>query len=106
MNNLISIFMNYKINRLVEYGVFVVQKDTPFIRQVFTGYFSTYVDNYYYNIFNTVEEEKFNEKNLKLEFKGIKEEMLDDYRAYELQVSNEEYSENRNAIEDLHDIEY
>ena len=97
--------MNYKINRLIEYGLFVCKKDTPFIRQVWKGYFSTYVDNYYYGIFNTVEdEEHYSEKVLKLEFKGIMEEMLYDYRAYELQVSNQEYQENRHTIEDYSEL--
>ena len=98
--------MNYKINRLIEYGLFVLGKDTPFIRQVLKEYFSTYVDNYYYGIFHTIDDERYNEKNLKLEFKGIMEEMLDDYRALELQVSNEEYNENRKIIEDLNEIAF
>ena len=106
MNNLITIFMNYKVNRLVEYGVLAVKEDTPFIRQIFHGYFSTYVDNYYYSVFHTVEEERYNDKNLKLELKGIMEEMLDDYRAYELQVSNAEYALGRQRIGELHDISY
>lgn len=106
MDNLISIFMNYKTNRLIEYGLFVLGKDTPFIRQVFKGYFGTYVDNYYYGIFHTIEDTHYNEKNLKLEFKGIMEEMLDDYRALELQVSNTEYNENRKIIEDLNAISF
>ena len=106
MDNLISIFMNYKINRLVEYGLFVLGKDNPFIRNVFTEYFSTYVDNYYYGIFHTIDDTHYNEKNLRLEFKGIMEEMLDDYRAFELQVSNQEYNENRKIIEDLNEFAF
>ena len=104
MDNLISVFMNYKINRLIEYGVFACHKDTPFIRNVLKEYFSTYVDNYYYEIFHTVDDDHYTERNLKLEMKGIMEEMLDDYRAVELQVSNEEYQENRQIIEQLYDL--
>ena len=104
MNNLITVFMNYKIDRLTEYGVFLMQQDTEFIRQVFREYFRVYVDNYYYGIFHTIDNGKYNEKNLKLEFKGIMEEMLDDYREYELQVSNQEYADNRKLICDLNPI--
>ena len=53
--------MNYKINRLIEYGVFAFGKDTPFIRNVLKEYFSTYVDNYYYGVFNTIDDERYNE---------------------------------------------
>ena len=104
MNNLITVFMNYKIDRLTEYGVFLVQQDSEFIRQVFKEYFRVYVDNYYYGIFHTIDNGKYNEKNLKLEFKGIMEEMLDDYREYELQVSNKEYADNRKLICDMNPI--
>ncbi len=96
--------MNYKTNRLIEYGLFVLGKDTPFIRQVFKGYFGTYVDNYYYGIFHTIDDNHYNEKNLKLEFKGIMEEMLDDYKSYEFIVSNEEYKNNCDMIRDLNPI--
>ncbi len=107
MDNLISVFMNYKIDRLTEYGVFAYQEDSEFIRYVFHQYFGVYVDNYYYNIFQTIEEEtSYSDENLKLEFKGIMEEMLDDYREYELQVSNEEYSHNQKVIRELNPICY
>ena len=104
MNNLISVFMNYKVNRLIEYGVLCYEKNTPFIRNVFQSYFQTYIDNYYYGVFNTLEEENYNRRNLKLEFTGIMEEMLYDYQEYEHQVSSEEYVENQKIIKDLRDI--
>ena len=106
MENLITTFMNYKINRLVEYGIFLCQKDNKFIRQVFEAYFRTYVDNRYYGIFNTIDDGPFNEKNLKLEFNGIMEEMLIDYKAFELKVSNSEYSNNQSVIRHLNSIAY
>ncbi len=104
MENLINVFMNYKVDRLVEYGVFLFNQDLPFIREVLQHYFQTYVDNYYYQVFHTIDDDHFTEKNLKLEFTGAKEEMLDDYREYELQVSNEEYSTNQGYIRDLEKV--
>ena len=96
--------MNYKINRLTSYGVLIYHENSFFIKQVFKAYFKTYVDNYYYEIFNTISEKIYNEDNLKLEFQGVMEEMLDDYMVYELQVSNEEYQANRGTISELKDI--
>ena len=104
MDNLINVFMNYKINRLTSYGVLIYHENSFFIKQVFKAYFKTYVDNYYYEIFNTISEKIYNEDNLKLEFQGVMEEMLDDYMVYELQVSNEEYQANRGTISELKDI--
>ena len=105
MDNLISVFMNYKINRLIEYGVFAYQENSDFVREVFLKYFTVYVDNYYYGIFHTIEgEATYNAKNQKAELKGIMEEMLVDYRDDELNVSNEEYTHNRKVIHDLKDL--
>lgn len=102
MNNLINVFMDYKINRLTEYGVLIYGEDTPFIRQIFNAYIRTYIDNYYYGVFNTIEDgSRYNERNLELEFTGIMQEMLNDYRIYELQVSNQEYKEGRDKIQRL-----
>ncbi len=104
MNNLISLFMNYKIQRLVEYGIFLLDDDSPFLRKVLKEYLSVYVDNYYYNIFYTIDDNSYNEDNLKKEFQGIMEEMLQDYRQYELEVSNEEYASNVHFIHTLKDF--
>ena len=104
MDNLINVFMNYKINRLTNYGVLVYHENSIFIKQVFKAYFKTYVDNYYYGVFNTIDDKEYNEENLKLEFIGVMHEMLDDYMIYELQVSNEEYAYNRGIISELKDI--
>ena len=104
MDNLINVFMNYKINRLIKYGTYIYDDDSDFVSKCFKAYFRTYVDNYYYGVFNTIEENVYNQRNLKLEFKGIKEEMLADYAGYELQVGNLEYVENRKIISELLDI--
>lgn len=104
MNNLITVFMNYKLNRLIEYGVVVYQNESPFIRGVFGSYFQTYIDNYYYGIFNTIDDGTYSEETLKTEFDGIMEEMLYDYQEYEKKVSQEEYQNNVRIIKELKDI--
>ena len=104
MNNLITIFMNYKIERLVEYAIFLYKEDTPFLRNVFHEYFSVYVDNYYYGIFHTIDDTKYTKENLEKEFTGIMQEMLYDYLEYELVESNEEYQKHVNLIKELREI--
>ncbi len=105
MNNLITVFMDYKINRLISYAEFLMEKDDEFTHNVFYEYFHTYVDNYYYHIFHTIDDDsEYSISNLKLELKGIMEEMLYDYKEYELSVSNEEYKEHCQLIIDLNPI--
>ena len=103
---LIDIFISYKTNCLIKYGLLIYNKDNKFIKDVFATYFKTYIDNYYYDIFHTVDVLEFNEEVLKKEFIGCMEELLDEYRNYELQVSNEEYSNNVKIIKELKDISY
>ena len=106
MDNLITVFMNYKVNRLIEYGVFLYQKDSFFIRDIFMNYFQTYIDNYYYGVFNTIDDEHYNRRNLKLELSGMMEELLYDYQDCESKVSPEEYHENQKIIRELKDISF
>lgn len=100
MNNLITVFMNYRINRLITYGT-IIYEDTKFTRTVLKGYFTTYIENYYYGVFSTVESNSFTPDILDKEFLGVMEDMLDDYRVYELVASNEEYKNNRETIKEL-----
>lgn len=105
MNNLITVFMNYKVNRLVAYAKFMTENQDDFVQSVFREYFQTYVDNYYYHVFHTIDDdEEFSIDNLKKELKGIMEEMLYDYRSYEFVVSNEEYQSHCKAIRELNPI--
>ena len=106
MNNLIDIYMSYKTNCLIEYTLVIYNKENSFIKKVLQEYFNIYIDNYYYNIFHTIDNCKYNLNNLKLEFNGIMEEMLDEYKAYELEVSNNEYSKNIKIIKELNEISF
>ena len=98
VNNLISVFMNYKINRLVEYACLIYQRHDDFAKDVFRMYFKTYVDNYYYGVFDTIENGTYSIENLSLELEGAMKELLHNYLEFELEVSNSEYSENVNFI--------
>ena len=98
--------MSYKTNYLIEYTLVIYNKENSFIKKVLQEYFNIYIDNYYYNIFHTIDNCKYNLNNLKLEFNGIMEEMLDEYKAYELEVSNNEYSKNIKIIKELNEISF
>lgn len=106
MKNAIAVYLNYKKMRLTEYGVFLLNEDTPFLRDVLTYYFETYIDNYYYHIFHTVDTDNYNKKILKEELEGIMKEILYDYKPYELEVSNEEYASNEKLIQKARDLVY
>ena len=101
MNNLITVFLNYKVSRLAAYGTLIYNEDSDFINRIFKNYFQIYVDNYYYGIFHTVDDGVYNKDNLKLEFDGIEKEMLEEYLDFELLVSNEEYTKNINDIKEI-----
>jgi len=98
--------MNYQIKQLIAYATLIYGDERDFVKTCLEGYFKNYIDNYYYEIFHTVEQGVYNEEVLRLEFKGIMEEMLDDYLEFELQVSNEEYTRNCRAIQELRDIAF
>lgn len=104
MDNLITVFMNHKINSLIKYGKLIYNRDDKFTNECLKAYFSTYIDNYYYNIFHTLNFDYYDDNNLELEFQGLMEEMLDEYLVYELQVSNSVYSKNVNCIKELKNI--
>ncbi len=106
MENLIHTFFQYKINRLTEYGIILYQEDSAFLRKVFSRYFHTYVDNYYYGIYHTLDTSCYSDENLKEELQGMMVELLDDYRAFELDVSNDEYCYNQKRIRELKDFSY
>ena len=42
MKNLIDIFISYKTNYLIKYGLFIYNKNNKFIKDVFATYFKTY----------------------------------------------------------------
>ena len=105
MNNLINAFMEFKINYFLNCTKLLYNNNHKFIIKCMKGYFRTYIDNYYYYTYNTIDSNsEYSEENLQKEMKGIMEEMLDDYSDFELIDSNEIYSSNKNSIVELKDI--
>ncbi len=107
MSNLANIYMVYKTNCLIQYGLVIYNKNSKFIKDVFRAYFKTYIDNYYYDTFNTIDDgSRANLKNLDKEFDGCMEELLYDYQEYELMVSNKEYDLNVSIIKELRNVSF
>ncbi len=106
MDNLINVYMNYKVNHLIKCGILLYGRDSKFIRKVFAGYIRTYIDNYYYETFNTIDDNKFTLDNLYKEFTGIRTDMKMEYKDREILDSNIEFYDNNKTIDELRDITY
>ena len=93
--------MKYLTKTLVKVAL-VCFKDESFVESKVERYVTTYIDNRYYNIFHTVDDNSsYNLKVLEEEFNGLTVELLDEYSDYELIDSNEKYSENVEIIKNL-----
>ena len=106
MDNLINVYMNYKVNHLTKCGVLIYGRDSRFIRKVFDGYIRTYIDNYYYETFNTIDDNVFNLDNLYRELSGIRTDMKMEYKDREIIDSNIDFYDNNKTIDELRDISY
>lgn len=104
--DLISKYMNYKVKLLTDCGlIFFPDYNKKFLREAFNSLFATYINTYYYHILDTLEYDiDFNQDTLKKEYEGKKYEILEDFAVDELVLSNEEYTKNINAIDDIIDI--
>lgn len=106
MDNLINVYMDYKVNHLTKCGITIYGRNSSFIRKVFDGYIRTYIDNYYYGTFNTIDDNKFSLDNLYRELSGIRVDMKMEYKDREILDSNIEFYDNNKTIDELRDISY
>lgn len=104
--DLITEFLNYKIKRLRGFAsLFFVGYNTSFVSYNLTRFFETYINTHYYHILATLDSsDSYDLDTVYEEFLGLKEELLDIYSGYELEVSDEEYKNGRLAISDMVDI--
>lgn len=91
-DNLVTIYMNYKISRLVEYGMLIMHSSDLFLKEVLEKYLKNYVNSCYYFIFDTVNSKIYNEKIMLEEIEGKRLEILDELSNYELIDSNDLYT--------------
>lgn len=104
--DLITEFLNYKIKRLRGYAsLFFVGYNKKFVSYNLTRFFETYVNTYYYHLLATLDNADIYDMNTVYEeFVGLKEELLDIYSGYELEISDDEYKNGKLAINDMVDI--
>ena len=103
-DNLVVIYMNYKINYLLKYGLLIMHSTDEFLSECLKNYLKTYVNSCYYLIFDTVNSKVYDDKVMREEIEGKRLEMLDDLSNYELIDSNEEYKNKKNYINDCSKI--
>lgn len=97
-DNLVEIYMNYRINRMLKYGLTIMHSDDSFLSECLSNYLRTYINSSYYRIFDTVSTNNYDDKVLLEEIEGKRLEMLDDLSNYELIDTNEVYEEKIKTI--------
>ena len=99
-DNLMDCYMNYKASRLKKYGLVIMHSHDEFLEEVLEKYIWTYINCYYYKIFDTSRVENSSDDVIKVELEGKRLEMLDELSIYELIDSNEVFELKRDFIND------
>ena len=104
--NVITGFLNYKINYLTQCGLlFFEELDRNFILKHLNQYVTTYVNNYYYHRTETLDNvEKVNEDIILKELFGKRVELLDEFCQFELEMDNYLYSDLKKALIEMVEI--
>ena len=104
--NVITGFLNYKINYLTQCGLlFFEELDRDFILKHLNQYVTTYVNNYYYHRTETLDNvEKVNEDIILKELFGKRVELLDEFCQFELEMDNYLYSDLKKALIEMVEI--
>lgn len=99
-------YVNYKIKYLSECAsFFFMDYDKELIGTFLKTYFETYANAYFYHVLGTLDEATdYGIKTIQLELDGMKEEILDGYKALEFRTPNEEYIRNKTAIKEMVEI--
>ena len=71
--------MNYKTSRLKKYGLVIMHSHDEFLEKTLIRYIKTYINCFYYNIFDTVNATVCDNNVLREELNGKRLEMLDEY---------------------------
>lgn len=99
MSSLVDIYMNHKINHLLNCAL-LITGDDEFLRYCFKTYFGIYLNSYYYHQFETVDSNYCDLSIINEELDGKSFELLDDLSCNELEESNESYLLKRSYITD------
>lgn len=104
--NLMNIYMDYKISRLVKYGLVILNSDDEYLAFLLKAYIETYIKTYYYHQFETVDSDTYSLEVLGEELEGKRWELLDIISGDELVDSNEVYDKKKQLIDDVIDVVY
>lgn len=104
IDNLMDYYMNYKTSRLKKYGLVIMHSHDEFLEKTLIRYIKTYINCFYYNIFDTVNATVCDNNVLREELNGKRLEMLDELLIYELIDSNEIYELKQKYINDSFEV--
>ena len=105
MDNLINVYMNYMVKSYSRIAVVYFKEEQYFIEKNAARFMETYVDNNYYGIKHTVKDNSlFGIGVIEKEFDGLLEELLDDYKDYELVDDNQLYKKKVKMLHELRDF--
>ena len=104
IDNLMDYYMSYKTSRLKKYGLVIMHSHDEFLEKTLIRYIKTYINCYYYNIFDTVNVSSCDDSVIRKELEGKRLEMLDELLIYELIDSNEIYELKQQYINDSYEV--
>ena len=104
IDNLMDYYMSYKTSRLKKYGLVIMHSHDEFLEKTLVRYIKTYINCYYYNIFDTVNVSFCDDSVIRKELEGKRLEMLDELLIYELIDSNEIYELKQQYINDSYEV--
>ena len=104
MENLISKYLDYKINRLTLIGVSLLGDKSKYSYYILGRYLRVYVDSKYYFKYITTCSGNFDNSYLKLEFDALRLEEIELLNDMELEHSNSDFVHNKNLIDKSREI--
>ena len=104
MENLISKYLDYKINRLTLIGVSLLGDKSKYSYYILGRYLRVYVDSKYYFKYITTCSCEFNNSYLNIEFDALRLEEIELLNDMELEYSNSDFVHNKNLIDKSREI--
>ena len=105
MDNLINVYMDYMVKTYGRIAVVYFSSEQYFVEVNTSRFINTYIDNYYYGIKHTVKDDSlFGVGVLEKEFDGLLEELIDDYKGYELVDDNSLYTKKVKMLKEIRDF--
>ena len=102
MDNLINVYMDYMVKTYGRIAVVYFSSEQYFVEVNTSRFINTYIDNYYYGIKHTVKDDSlFGIGVLEKEFDGLLEELIDDYKGYELVDDNSLYTKKVKMLKEI-----